>query len=331
MKSYTRWLGSMALAVTTFASAHAANSCPSFRWVTLGTAGGPIPTPQRSEPANLLIAGDQKILVDTGDGTANQLAKLGLDVGEVGSVFISHHHMDHTGGLAAVIGIRWQNDFPGTLTIYGPPGTKDLVDGLFVSMGPQVRIGTVGGKLLPLPSEKVQVVEIRDGDTVSLDNLKVKVVANTHFAHRSASPANPPQSLSYRFNFEGRSITYTGDTGPSAAVTRLATGTQLLVSEVVEPEKLIAQIQTRRPDRPQQMWEGVRLHFTAEHLTPEEVGIMAQQAGVEHLVLTHLAIPSGPIEKGAAGLRAGVRLHYTGPVDVASDMDGFDVGCGVRP
>ena len=71
--------------------------------MTLGTAGGPVPTVDRSEPANLLVAGEEKILVDTGDGTVGQLARLGMSLGPIRHVFISHHHHDHTGGLAAVV------------------------------------------------------------------------------------------------------------------------------------------------------------------------------------------------------------------------------------
>jgi ribonuclease BN (tRNA processing enzyme) len=85
-------------------TAQAQAGCPALRWVTLGTAGGPVPTVDRSEPANLLIAGDHSILVDAGDGTVGQLARAGRTIGEVDAVFLSHLHLDHSGGLAAVIG-----------------------------------------------------------------------------------------------------------------------------------------------------------------------------------------------------------------------------------
>ena len=113
-----------------------AAACSAMRWTTLGTAGGPVPTADRAEPSNLLVAGDQQILVDTGDGTVNQLAGLGMDMRRIRTVFISHLHLDHSGGLAAVIGLRWMNQFPGQLTIYGPPGIREVVDGIIASMAP---------------------------------------------------------------------------------------------------------------------------------------------------------------------------------------------------
>lgn len=47
------------------------------------------------------------------------------------------------------------------------------------------------------------------------------------------------KSLSYRFDLGHRSITYTGDTGPSDAVTRLAQGSDMLVSEVIALEPIV--------------------------------------------------------------------------------------------
>ncbi|MFW7348858.1 MAG: hypothetical protein ACODTU_22550 [Pigmentiphaga sp.] len=43
-------------------------------WTTLGTAGGPIIHADRSQPANLLTAGQRVWLVDCGDGALERLA-----------------------------------------------------------------------------------------------------------------------------------------------------------------------------------------------------------------------------------------------------------------
>ena len=105
-------------------------------WITLGTRAGPVPSPTRSQPANLLKANGKNILVDTGDGTAGQLAKLGIPTNAIDAVFISHLHWDHTGGLAAILGLRAQTNAPPRLAIYGPPGTAEMVAGLIASMVP---------------------------------------------------------------------------------------------------------------------------------------------------------------------------------------------------
>lgn len=301
--------------------------CPAFEWTTLGTAGGPVPTPERGEPANLLRADGQLILVDTGDGTVNQLAKAGIALGQVSTVFISHHHQDHTGGLAAVIGLRWMNQFPGVLTVYGPVETRELVDGIVASLAPQARIGFGLGEPPPPPAASVRVVELTAGQRVELGGLAVSTAANTHFDHPRPGAVPEPQSLSYRFDMGGRSITYTGDTGPSEAVTRLARGSDLLVSEVIDLDRLLAEIRARRTDASPQMLDQMRRHLGSHHLGPDEIGRMAQAAGVGRVVLTHFAIPPGPLSASEPRLRSGIATAYAGPVELGQDLARYAVGC----
>lgn len=47
-------------------------------------------------------------------------------------------------------------------------------------------------------------------------------------------PARLSHSYSYRIEARGRAFVYTGDTGPLEAVTRLAKGADMLISEVVD-------------------------------------------------------------------------------------------------
>ena len=301
-------------------------TCPMFRWTTLGTAGGPIPTEERSEPANLLDAGGMAILVDTGDGTVGQMARAGRSYGEIRNVFLSHLHLDHTAGLAAVIGLRWMNNHPGVLTIHGPPGTKELVDGIVASMAPPARIGFGLGKP-PAPADGVKVVELADGTVTALGPLSVRAVANNHF-DGAGNPAKAANALafSYRFTMGGRSITYTGDTGPDARVTALAKDTDMLVSEVIEVDRMVAVIKAQRPDLDDAALAGTRTHFATHHVTPEEVGKMAAEAGAGRLVLTHYVIP-GPLGMSARSLDAKVRASYSGPVDLSRDLSSYDLGC----
>ena len=309
------------------AQANSRAACLPFTWTTLGTAGGPAPTPDRGEPSNLLRVGDRYILVDSGDGTVNQLGRLGMNVGMVDSVFLSHHHLDHTAGLAAVVGLRWMNDFPGRLTVYGPPGTRELVDGLLTSMQPQARIGFGVGRAPAPPEGSVQVVEMTDGQKLEQGPLKITARANTHFHDERTKGAPKALSLSYRFDFGDRSITYSGDTGPSQALTGLAAGSDLLVTEIMDFAALAEEIDRQRPDSPVTGREQVRQHLLTHHLTGEQVGQMARSANVEQVLLTHFAIPATPLARSAGRLLEGIRANYSGAVHFGRDLGSIDVGC----
>jgi ribonuclease BN (tRNA processing enzyme) len=286
-----------------------------------------MPTLDRGEPANLLRVGDRYILVDTGDGTVNQLARLGLNLGAVDAVFISHHHLDHTGGLAAVVGLRWMNNFPGQLTVYGPPGTRELVDGLIASMQPQARVGFGVGAATPPPAGAVRVVELTDGERVAQGPLTVTAAVNTHFDHEGPQGATEALSLSYRFDLDDRSITYTGDTGPSSALTRLAAGSDLVVSEIMDFQALIDEIARQRPDMPQAVREEMHQHLFTHHLTAEQVGQMASSADVGAVLLTHYAIPPTALSASAGKMLEGIRASYSGAVHFGRDLASVDVGC----
>src|SRR5260221_439722 len=69
------------------------------RLITLGTAGGPVPRTGRAQSANLLIVSGALYLVDAGDGVTRRLAKAGISFRDLGTIFITHGHDDHTAGL----------------------------------------------------------------------------------------------------------------------------------------------------------------------------------------------------------------------------------------
>ena len=292
-------------------------------FTTLGTNSGPIPSANRSEPASLVQYGDQMMLVDAGDGASEQLAKAGVALGQIQTILISHLHFDHTGGLFAFLGERYQSrEDSKPLTIYGPLGTKRLVDTLLAAMKPGME--TTGWAPGPkdAANDNITVVEVGDGSKFAVGEVTVTAAENTHYitlAYKGPE-ALRPVSLSYRFDASGRSICFTGDTGPSSNVERLCHGVSLLVSEITWPPAAVeAHLRKMRADISDAELAILMAHFTKEHLSPTEVGILAVHSGAQALVLTHDPLAQDAIPAA----RAAIAANYKGPITFATDLQHF--------
>ncbi|WP_428409762.1 MBL fold metallo-hydrolase [Hyphococcus sp.] len=293
-------------------------------FVTLGTQGGPLPSALRSQPANALVLEDGVYLVDTGDGAAGRLAAAGIPLQRLKGVFISHLHFDHTGGLAAILGLRFQLNAPGVLTVYGPPGTAELVAGLVASMKPGAEAGYgVPDEQKPDPAAMVSVVEIRDGARIELGGLTVTAAENTHYSFPEGSSLDQRfDSLSFRFDTAERAIVYTGDSGPSENLEKLAKGADLLVSEMIDLDATIDAVKRANPNMPEKALADMAHHLSDHHLTPHQVGQLASRAGVKHLVVTHLATgATGSFD--TAQYIAAIASKFDGKVTIAEDLDRF--------
>src|SRR3954467_11515094 len=93
------------------------------RVITLGTKNGPNLTPGRAQSSNLLLVNGAHYVIDAGDGVTRRLARLGTNFRNIGSIFITHPHSDHTGGLGALMTVVYDTNRKDLVNIYGPPGT----------------------------------------------------------------------------------------------------------------------------------------------------------------------------------------------------------------
>ncbi|MGY1845940.1 MULTISPECIES: MBL fold metallo-hydrolase [unclassified Blastococcus] len=187
-----------------------------------------------------------QLVLDLGNGAFGALQRV-VDPGAVDAVFLSHLHADHCLDVAPfVVWHRYSGRSRGALVpLYAPVGAERRLalaydgdgDGLtdvfdFVPVGPgALRIG---------PFE----VEL-------------------------ARTAHPVETYAIRLTAGGRSMVYTGDTGPSDRLVELARGADVLLAEAAHPDNA--------PDQPPGL-----------HLTGRQAAQHAAAAGVGRLLLTHV-------------------------------------------
>ena len=173
-------------------------------WITLGTQGGPLPSPSHSQPANVLIHGADAYVVDAGEGVVLRLTQAGVRLDQVRAVLLSHLHFDHIVGVAAILGLRYAVNAPGLLAVYGPPGTKRFVDGLVASMQPAAEAGYgLPGEPSTPPAATVKGVEIADAAKVQLPGITVTATENSHYsfapaARRPSATSRSPSDVGRR-------------------------------------------------------------------------------------------------------------------------------------
>jgi ribonuclease BN (tRNA processing enzyme) len=245
--------------------------------VLLGTAGGPLPYPTRSSPANALLFDDETVIIDCGYGVARQMAKARIPLKSLRHIFITHNHSDHYADVVMLPYLAWINGLEETIRIYGPPPIRDIVAaGLEMhQFDIDLRIRDQG---FPDLRQMIQVHEYdRPGEVVRTDKFLATAARNNH----------PPfeNSFALRFDTDVRSVVFSGDTTYSKNVVELAKAADVLVHELLyipAVEALISEVPTAR---------NIAEHLIEIHTPTQEVGKVAAEAHVNTLVLSHLAPP----------------------------------------
>jgi ribonuclease BN (tRNA processing enzyme) len=214
------------------------------RLTVIGCSGS-APGPSSAASCYLVEHDGFTLVLDMGNGAFGSLLAL-ADPARVDAVFLSHLHADHCLDVAPfIVWSRYSGQGRSTpLPLYGPVGADrrlalaydedaDPIDDVFDVMA----IGPGAWELGP-------------------------------FSVTTARTAHPVECYAIRLSAGGRSLVYTGDTGPCDDVVRLATGADVLLAEAAHPEV-----------------DGLP---PALHLTGREAGEHAAAAGVGRLLLTHI-------------------------------------------
>lgn len=218
---------------------------------------------------------DHLLLLDCGNGVIRRGLEAGLPMIAVDAVLFSHLHLDHVADLPPLLWAlhgEGQQRADRALHLFGPPGFRNFFDGLSLLYG-----NWIDEIAPPL------VVQEIFADIFQTGPWQVQAFPMNH-----GIPAN-----GYRLQTPGRTLAYTGDTGPCDEIVPLAHDADLLIAECSFPNN----------------------HGTWNHLTAGEVGDFAQRAQCKRVLLSHL-YP----ESLAADVVAQCREKFSGEIKLARDL-----------
>jgi ribonuclease BN (tRNA processing enzyme) len=242
----------------------------------------------------------------------------------IGTIFITHHHDDHTAGLGTLMSVAWDNQRTQPINVYGPPQTEALVKAAvqYYGISAELRIAD-GGRSIPI-AKIFLGHDVGTGVIYQDANVRVTAVENTHFDFHGGAAAGRHKSYSYRFETPDRVIVFTGDTGASDALIALAKDADLLVTETSHfPERMQRMIETGQWQAmtPAEQ-EGITRQATQGHMGLEIIGKTASRANVKTVVLSHLSTRASNSSDYTPWAEE-VKKHFSGQVLIAKDLMEF--------
>jgi ribonuclease BN (tRNA processing enzyme) len=188
----------------------------------------------------MIEQGSMRVLCDIGPGI---FMRLPVESDLIDAVVVSHQHPDHCSDLfAAFHAWTYRPEPRDPVPLYAPQVVWDRVVGFLEQEPPCFDFHPV-----------------TTGDRVDFGELHVDFVEMDHSVPTSGS----------RWEANGRTMFYTGDTGPGGTWREMARDVSVMLSE--------ASYQGRVEDKP---W--------AHHLTAGEAATIAREAGAQSLTLTHI-------------------------------------------
>jgi ribonuclease BN (tRNA processing enzyme) len=240
--------------------------------LTVVGCSGSFPSADSACSSYLVEADGYALLLDMGNGALGELQKhVGLY--DLDAVLLSHLHADHCIDMCAYFVARYYRHDGGRaamLPVYGPKGTEQRLTTAYADT--------------PSDSSMSEVFDFRTLEVGSFDVGPFTITADR--------VSHPVEAYGFRIEHAGRSLVYSGDTGPCGTLGELSEGADLLLCE--------ASFTHGKEDIPEL------------HLNGREAGELAAGARVARLVLTHIPPWTDP----RVNLED-ARTVFPGPVELA--------------
>jgi ribonuclease Z len=277
---------------------------------TLGT-GGPRLDGARGSACHVLEAAGRYLMFDVGRGAIHGVAANSLPIAEIGPLFISHLHVDHIGELANFLITLHIEGQHAPLKIYGPPGTKGVVEAL---------LGLVYDRDIAFRTEGetafgaflgAEITELRGGAVVEGDGWRARCEEVEHGHGLGFGPKLTGRWIcfAWRVEAEGKVFSFSGDAVMCDGLLRVAERADLHLQCCYLPSSALC---------------GPQMRSLADYTLAcsDTAGKIAARAKAERMVLTHFRQTT---PETLAEIEADVRRDYKGPVELSNDLDTFEL------
>lgn len=291
--------------------------------VILCGTGAALPDARRAGPCTAVIANGEFWLIDIGPAAWRKVDLMNLPVGQLRGVLLTHYHSDHIGELGEANTQSWIAGRREPLQVYGPPGLDDVVAGFqqVYAHDVQYRVDHHGEDYLPRAAATMQAhtLPLPEGDgTVPVFERNGLRISAFRVHHEPVDVA-----YGYRIEYGGRVVVVSGDTRSASSVVANSRGADLLLHEALATQmtqRATARAQVTGHERVGKLANDVNDY----HATPVQAAEVAAQAGVKHLVLTHV-FPPLPNFIAERWFLSGTAAVYGGRITLGEDGQRYDL------
>ena len=262
--------------------------------VCLVGTGGMMPLPRRWLTALLTRYNGSSLLIDCGEGTQVAIKEKGWSFKPIDVICFTHYHGDHISGLPGLLLTMGNAERTEPLTLIGPRGLERVVNALRViapELPFELNFIEINGPEQVFEINGYKITAFKVNHNVLCYGYTLEILRQGKFSPERAreqgiplkywNPLQKGQTIQDGENVytpdmvlgpkrKGLKVTYTTDTRPTESILKNAPGSDLFICEGMygEDEKL-------------EKAKGYK------HMTFREAAILARDAGVKEMWLTH--------------------------------------------
>ncbi|MFB6226410.1 MAG: MBL fold metallo-hydrolase [Candidatus Paceibacteria bacterium] len=246
---------------------------------------------QRYPPAYLLEFEDNKMLFECSELVRFRLEQSGFNYADIQHLAISHAHPDHFALVHYIQSVYcrglWGETKNETLNIYCPEQIEEGFEQYWRYHLPEMEAG-----------ERYDWPELKFGQIYNQDKTIGDAKLSSYPVYHGFGRAD---SVGFRLETEDSIFGYSGDTGVCVGVKKIASSADLFLCEASVSSEYV---------------EDAKDYG---HLTPPQVGEIADKGSVKHLVVTHYPGTDKP-DKIVEEIR---KAGFEGQLDIAGDFDEY--------